>query len=432
MDRKVLAVILFLTLVLPLFSGCFEDDSNRNKKPMVEIAYPIDKKVVSNIVMISGTAFDPDGNDTLVNIEVRIGSSDWFIADGTTKWSFDWITHEIEDGFYNISVRAWDGIDYSKIEEVFIKLDNPETVESDSHKWAIFMGVANFPLDNESKLGNGGLLLAEKMATYFIENLGYSTSNIIILFDDGWIREDNGFGSRLITLQQRKHDYNVIYGGATRGNVEASLSYVISESNKYKDSEVFIWMFSHGCGDQNNSLNGGKLFESSKIFLWDDTISDKGLGLLLSPLRSEKTCVIVDACFSGGFADKTIFDFPTMFLFRSKIPRSGRVVISGASKFRLGYASTSQGPLFTLLWFDGLSTGKADGFKSGIRNTGRSTNLDIFKDGKTSVEEAFYYTRYMLKTDKNIEDYNKMQPQINDQYPYNGIIRSIKEMYLGE
>jgi hypothetical protein len=432
MDKNILSVIVFFILILPLFSGCLEYDSNRNKKPMVEITYPLNKTVVSNIVMISGTASDPDGNDTLENIEIRIGSSDWFIADGTIKWSFDWIAHESKDGFYNISVRAWDGIDYSDVEEIYIRLDNPVTVESDSHKWAIFLGAANFPKNNESKLGNGGLYLAEKMAAYFIENLGYSTSNIIILFDDGWIRSDNGFGSRLITLQQRKHDYNVIYGGATIGNVETSISHVISESNKYMDSEVFIWMFSHGCGDQNNTVTGGKVFESSEIFLWDGKISDRRLGLLLSPLRSEKTCIIVDACFSGGFADKTIFDFPTLFLLRSNIPRSGRVVLSGSSKFRLGYASTTLGPLFTLIWFEGLSTGVADGFKPGFRNTGRPTNLKLFKDGKTSVEEAFYYARYKLKTEESLEEYSEMQPQINDQYPHNGIIRSIKEMYLGE
>ena len=371
MDKRVIGILVFVLMILPLFSGCLEEDTVSNEKPLIEILYPRREKVVSSLVMISGTASDPDGDDALVNVEVMIEDGEWVIADGTTKWSFDWSTYEIDDGLYHISVRAWDGIDYSEIEEISLKVDNPVTVESDAHKWAVFIAAANFPANNDSKLGNGGLYLAEEMAAFFIENYGYSTSNIIILFDDGWIRTDNGFGYRIETLQQRKHDYNVIYGGATRGNVEASMAHVITESNKYDDSEVFIWLFSHGCGDENNTLTGGKALESSKVFLWDDIITDKDLGILLSGLRSEKTCVIVDACFSGGFADKTIYDFPEFFLLQSKIPRSGRIVISGASKFRVGFANPKRGPLFSLIWFDGLSTGKADGFKPGIRNTGR-------------------------------------------------------------
>jgi hypothetical protein len=327
-------------------------------------------------------------------------------------------------------VRSWDGTDYSSVEEIKVNVDNPESVESDTHKWAVFVAAANFPEDNESKLGNGGLNLAEEMASYFVENYQYSTSNIIILFDDGWIRSDNGYGNRIETLQQRTHKYNMIYGGATKGNVVASINYVIKESNNYGDSEVFIWMFGHGCGDANNTRTGGKILENSAVFLWDDTIEDRELGTLLSRLKSDKTCVVVDACYSGGFADKTIYNLPTFFLMHSDIPKSGRIVISGASKFRLGYASTTEGPLFSLLWFEGIKTGNADGFRPGIDKSGRPTHLRIFKNGKVSTEEAFYYARYMLRTAKTFEDYKKMEPQINDQYPHKGALRSIKEMYL--
>jgi hypothetical protein len=189
-------------------------------------------------------------------------------------------------------------------------------------------------------------------------------------------------------------------------------------------------MFGHGYGDENNTFTGGKILENSAIFLWDDLVTDQELGDLLSGLKSDKTCVIVDACYSGGFAEKTIYNLPTFFLLRSDVPRSGRIVISGASKFRLGYASTTEGPLFSLWWFEGIETGKADGFRPGIGKSGRPTHLGIFKNGKVSVEEAFYYARYMLRTVKTLEDYKKMEPQINDQYPRKGPLRSLKEMYL--
>jgi len=431
MDKKLVALLITISVVTPLLAGCLSEDKIDNDIPLVAINYPRNGETVSNLVMISGIAFDPDGDDdTLVRVEVKI-NDEWYIARGTTQWSYDWRTYEIDDGFYTIYVRAWDSTSYSEIEEITLKVDNPETVESDTHRWAVFIGAANFPPDNESKLGNGGLYLAEEIAAYFITEYNYASSNIIILFDDGWIRTNNGYGDKIKTLQQRLHDYDITYGGATKENVIASINHVIEESNKYEDSEVFISIFSHGYGDQENTLTGGKILEESAVFLWDDILTDKELGTLLSGLKSEETCVIVDACFSGGFADKTIYNFPTFFLLRSNIPKPGRVVISGASKFRSGYASTTQGPLFTLLWFEGIKTGNADGFRPGLLKTGRPTILKIFKDGKTSVEEAFYYARYVLRKDENLEDYKDMAPQINDQYPNRGPIRSIKGLILG-
>lgn len=432
MDRKVIVVLLVVIMTIPLFSGCLGENKPDNEKPWVEIEYPLDGATVSSLVMISGSAFDPDGGETLVNVEVSINGDSWNIVEGTTKWSFDWRTYDVDDGLYSVLVRAWDGTIYSDVKEITIILDNPDTVESGSHRWAIFIAAANFPEDNETKLGNGGLYLAEEMAAFFIKNNGYSTSNIFILFDDGWFREDNGYGSRIKTLQERVHLYNITYGGATKQNVEASINYIVDQSNKYDDSEVFIWVFGHGCGDQDNTLTGGKILQRSEIFLWDDTLKDKELGDLLSYLRSEKTCVIVDACFAGGFADKTILNLPTFFLLKSNLPKSGRIIISATSKFRVGYASTTQGPLFSIIWFEGLKTGNADGFRPGIANIGRRTILRFFKNGKTSVEEAFYYARYIFRTDKSLENYKKMEPQISDQYPHRGLLRSQVQMHLGE
>lgn len=430
--KKIIAVILIVAVVSPVIFVYFEkDEVNINKKPVVEIAYPKDGATVSRIVTISGSASDPDGDDNLLIVEIRI-NDEWISVEGNTKWSYEWKTYDLDEDTYTVSVRSWDGTDYSEIEEIKIRLQNPEIVESDAHKWAILMAASNFPEDNESKLGNGALNLAEKMASYFVERLGYPTDNIIILFDDGWIRKDNGYGEPLETLQQRKHKYDITYGGATKETVISSLEYVVDESNKFEDSEVFIWIASHGCGDGDKKFFGGKILERSAIFLWDDIMTDVELGDILMSLKSDKTCVIVDACYSGGFADKAIFNFPEIFLLKSNIPNSGRVVMTGASKFRIGYTSTTEGPLFSQLWFNGIENGDADGFKPSILDMGRPTRLKMFKDGKVSVEEAFYYAKYILRTDKTLEEYSKMEPQINDQYPRSGPIGSLKGMVLGE
>jgi hypothetical protein len=428
-----LTVIVIFALLVGAFSGFFGQNFNLrllNGKPAVTITYPSNGAKVARLVMISGTASDPDKEDNISSVEVKIGENDWATATGTTLWSYDWTTYASPNGRYTISARSYDGKDYSEIKSITITLNNPTSVDSDSHKWAIFIAAANFPEENDTKLGNGGLYLAEDMAAYLIEHNQYPTSNIMILFDDGWIRSDNGYGTKQKTLQERPHEYDMTYGSATKANVLASLQYLMNQSNKYPDSEVFLWIFNHGAGNLNQPLTGGKILQSSEIFLWDDTVTDKELGDILAPLESKKATVLVDACYAGGFADRTILNLRTSLLFRSGIPHDGRIVISGTSKFRTGYASTTQGPIFSLLWFEGLSSGKADGFRPGLFDRGVPRNLKMFKDGKVSVEEAFYYARYQLRTDEKYQDFKSMQPQINDEYPHRSFLRNRGELIL--
>lgn len=432
-DNRIIAIIVIVLIMVSIFFiySTSEEDFIDNIRPEVTVDNPVYGDVVSNIVMISGTAYDPNGDDTLVSVEMLINDGNWLTVDGVIEWSFEWVTYNYDDGLYLIKVRSWDGIDYSDIEEIAVTLDNPKPADSDSHKWAVFIGVSNLPGDNDTKLGNGMLFLAEEMTKYFIENYGYSSSNIFILFDDGWIRKDNGYGEREKSLQQRYHEYDITYGSATKSNVETILSHVISKANSFGDSEVLLWISSHGWGDTDNTKTGGKILERSAVFLWDDMLKDNELGDILFSLKSQKTTVIIDACFSGGFADKSILNFPEFFLLKSNIPNPGRVVISGASKFRSGYASTTMGPLFTLLWFEGIKTGEADGYKPGFLNVGKPPILEMVKDGKVTVEEAFYYARYVLKNTEELKDYARMEPQINDQYPRKGNLWNNKGIVLG-
>lgn len=428
----IVSILIIILIIFAVFSFYFKEEKVFNDKPTVKIQYPIDGSTVSKIVTISGIASDPNGDQTIKKVEILIDEI-WIEVEGTSQWSFTWDILNLKDGFYNISARAWDGAVFSEIDKITVRVLNPKTVESDAHKWAIFIVAANFPEDEESKLGNGGLYLAEEMVEYFIQNFSYPTSNIFILFDDGWIRNNNGLGEKIQTLQQRYHKYNITYSAATKEIVISTLKHIINESNKFDDSEVFIWISSHGCGDNENTLTGGKLFERSAFFLWNGEImTDKELGDVLTYLKSRKTCIIIDACYSGGFADKTILSFPEFFIFRSSVSNPGRVVITGTSKFRIGYTSLEYGPLFTQLWFDGIKRGFADGFQPGLRDIGRPTVLNLFKDGSVSVEEAFYYARYVLKNTEQLKDYNNMEPQISDQYPRAGKLFNKKGLILGQ
>jgi len=432
-DIAVFTVIIIIAIAaIAVIPGFFNENRSFNSKPTVKIIYPEYGSKVSKIVTITGSASDPNGDQTVKQVEIRFNDT-WEIVDGTNIWSYTWNIYDLENGRYNISYRAWDGAVYSDIKYFELNVYNSEIVESDDHRWAVFIVAANFPKNNESKLGNGGLYLAEEMASYLIENCSYPTSNIVLLFDDGWIRRQNGFGSRFQTLQQRQHKYDITYAGATLENVQTTLENVVNQANEFDDSEVFVYIASHGCGDNNLPVFGGKVFERSGIFLWDETIiTDEDLGDLLINLESRKTCIFVDACYSGGFADKTIYNFPELFLFKSNLAQPGRVVITGTSKYRVGYASTTRGPLFSLLWFEGITKKLADGFKPGLLNSGRPTRLRMFKDGKISVEESFYYAKYMLRNDLTLEDFSKMEPQINDQYPSKGLLKNNDGLLLGQ
>ncbi len=431
MDKAIALVLIIITVAVPLFSGCLEEEE-KNHAPIVEILSPKDGSTVSYFVMLSGIASDPDGDETILKVEVKTNGSEWKNADGTASWNYNWRIYEIEDSNYPIKVRCWDGIDYSPIASINVTVENPDPKESGEHKWGIFIAAGNFPQDNESKLGNGLLYFAEDMAEYLVQKCDYSESNIFIFFDDGYFRKDNGLGKIEKTLQEIRTEYNFNYGEATLINVESNIEYIVEQANKFQDSEIFIWLAGHGHGDSSDPYFGGKVLENSAVYLWDDTITDSEFGDLLSGLTSKKTCILVDACYSGGYAEKTIYGIPTFFLLRSGIPDPGRVVITGTSKFHVGYASLTRGPLFSRLWFEGLTSGDADGFRPGLLDTGRPTILPIFKDGKVSVEEAFYYARYRLKTGEGLEDFSKMEPQIDDQYPYRGFFRSMKGLILGE
>ncbi|HWR64177.1 MAG TPA: Ig-like domain-containing protein, partial [Candidatus Thermoplasmatota archaeon] len=264
-----LTVIVVFLLLIANYGGFFSTNFNfNNGKPIISITYPSDGATVSTLVMISGTASNPDREDTIDSVQIKIDGNNWVTVTGTTLWSYDWTTYDVSNGQYNISARSYNGKEYSEIISITVRVNNPASVDSGAHKWAIFIAAANFPKNNETKLGNGGLYLAEEMAAYFIENNEYPTSQIMILFDDGWIRSDNGYGTKLKTLQERPHKYDITYGGATKANMLASLRYVINESNAYPDSEVFIWIFNHGVGNNNKTFTGGKILQRSEIFLW--------------------------------------------------------------------------------------------------------------------------------------------------------------------
>ncbi|MCK4614793.1 MAG: hypothetical protein KAU14_08315 [Thermoplasmata archaeon] len=90
--------------------------------PNLTIINPQDNSKVKGKVTISGTA---SSNVGILKVEYRLtGTEEWLQANGTTTWSIEWNTTELEDGKYTLEFRAYDGNQYSEIKTLTIKANN--------------------------------------------------------------------------------------------------------------------------------------------------------------------------------------------------------------------------------------------------------------------------------------------------------------------
>jgi len=111
-----------------------EDDSNHisqivvqvgdfldSQIPMVFITEPYRNEVVSNLVVVKGTASD---NNNVERVEVRILPNDWERANGFENWAWAWNTSQDLNGRYTIEARSFDGYNYSVIYSVEVEVTN--------------------------------------------------------------------------------------------------------------------------------------------------------------------------------------------------------------------------------------------------------------------------------------------------------------------
>ncbi len=96
-----------------------------NQAPTVAISSPSNDETVKGTITVSGIASDPDGVVSVV--QIRIGTSgSWVTVSGTTSWSYSWNTTKVSDGPHIISVRSFDGTDYSSLASVSVNVRNEE------------------------------------------------------------------------------------------------------------------------------------------------------------------------------------------------------------------------------------------------------------------------------------------------------------------
>ncbi len=153
-----------------IYAQCFDSEGFKSKDPPVDVSviannpgnnwYPLVSiespslfaVLFNDIVTISGTASDQDGNQNLVKVEIKIDDGEWITAQGTTSWSYEWDTTSLKGGFYTISARSYDGTDYSTIatKKVFVRYCNV----AEFNLLEASIDVTNFEIKLDDSLGN--------------------------------------------------------------------------------------------------------------------------------------------------------------------------------------------------------------------------------------------------------------------------------------
>lgn len=95
-----------------------------DRPPVVNVLFPIENNELSGIAGLHGTAWDPDGNDTLAAVEFSVDKGDWKAVTGTSNWSLDWNSSKLANGKHKISFRAFDGELYSQEVTLSVKVNN--------------------------------------------------------------------------------------------------------------------------------------------------------------------------------------------------------------------------------------------------------------------------------------------------------------------
>ena len=111
-----------------------------NHRPWVHIDHPSHGSTVSGIVVISGTAGDPDDFDKAELVQIKIGLGDWMDAvplgpdgDPWRSWAKEWDTRDRDNGWVSICARSWDGELWSEPHCIEVFVHNGEG-EHENHR----------------------------------------------------------------------------------------------------------------------------------------------------------------------------------------------------------------------------------------------------------------------------------------------------------
>jgi hypothetical protein len=185
-----------------------EISGSENYAPFINIEFPEENNNITGLINIYGTASDPDGNETLTQVEVKIDDKPWQNATGTNYWNYSWNTDNETVGIHTIKARSYDGDLYSNyfIINVFVIHNLPDIIITNifggigvttdiKNKGTIFASDVNWSIDVEVGVG---LILS-----------GSHTENIIDKIDVNetiTIQSNSLLGIGLITINVQAAD----------------------------------------------------------------------------------------------------------------------------------------------------------------------------------------------------------------------------------
>ncbi len=191
------------------------------------------------------------------------------------------------------------------------------------------------------------------------------------------------FRSYLLSRGFAEEDIEVFYPSITRTELRDAIRDLVARSTD--DTEIVFYFAGHGTAAARQSA----------ICLYDGNVYQSELASMFSRLRSNKTLFVFDCCMAGNFADSQPL---------SLIMGPNSIVLTGSRDHTLSWGTNGgTGPVYGVFTYYLLN------------GMGGAADIPPFgdNDGQTTVEEAYRYTRVMLKTTFP----HTQSPEMNDKYP---------------
>jgi hypothetical protein len=213
----------------------------------------------------------------------------------------------------------------------------PSTIAADAQYWALIVGVgtyADHPDDNRPDM----ILEANDFRDLLLQSPWWSADHIRLLTEENATRNNIIAGFHWLIKTAGADDVVVVYL-STHGNYLPFDIPPRDEADKADEILATYWGFAY-----NNT------------FILDDTIN-----ILLNELKSNNVCLIVDACYAGGFNDH--------WKLLKSAPEQQRVILMGSCEDELSFSG-------------GFGPYLIDGFRG---------YADTNDDGLVTAEEVFAY-----------------------------------------
>ncbi len=396
---KWVAMSLILLMALPL-SGCIGGDES-TEEPLPEQGPPEGEtpQVVFEY-FVSGCTLIVDAKESNdpAGLPLRFR---WDFGDGTlTEWGVREMHEYDYDGSYTVTLTADNGhvastasvtvdiAEGSRYDDIcsdytaaYLEGENEK-----SDKWAVVEGVSDYP-----PLGvEGGDDLPDchidalNVRDYLINSCNFSNDRIFLFLNESACPMNIKYAVDFIANHSSETSTFAYYHSGHGGIWE-----IPGDDDAF---EAALYM----CDD-----GGGKIYKLTMGEL-------KGW---FSTIKSKKFAFITDSCQTGEMAGIGPNQFGASL--SEGLASEGRIIISGSSDATLAY-STGSGGAFTLLFFEGLEE-KGDGCSETIPPD--ASDVAGEKDGKVSLQEAYWYAWWMMETARSSSPQHAEQlPEMRDEY----------------